>query len=152
VLGTAGIAGLGGRLVFGLIAERVGARQVLVGGLAMQALSISLYPFARDVTSLYALAVLFGMSYGGVMPIYALLVREYFSDRIMGTVFGAVSMAATFGMAIGPLTGGWIFDRFGGYVWLYVGSFGIGLAAVAIALMVRPPGQSRVALVGHGMA
>ena len=142
VFGTAGFAGLGGRLLFGMIADRVGARHVLVGGLFLQALSISLYPFARDVTALYALAVLFGMSYGGVMPIYALLVREYFSGRIMGTVFGAVSMAATFGMAIGPLTGGWIFDRFGSYVWLYVASCSIGLAAVAIALAVRPPTQS----------
>ena len=142
VFGTAGFAGLGGRLLFGMIADRVGARHVLVGGLFLQALSISLYPFARDVTALYALAVLFGMSYGGVMPIYALLVREYFSGRIMGTVFGAVSMAATFGMAIGPLTGGWIFDRFGSYVWLYVASCSIGLAAVAIALAVRPPAQS----------
>ena len=152
VFGTAGFAGLGGRLLFGMIADRVGARQVLVAGLAMQALSISLYPFARDATSLYALAVLFGMSYGGVMPIYALLVREYFSSRIMGTVFGAVSMAATFGMAIGPVAGGLVFDRFGGYGWLYVASFGIGLAAVAIALTVRPPRPSQALLAGHGMA
>jgi MFS family permease len=152
VFGTAGFAGLGGRLLFGMIADRVGARHVLVAGLAMQALSISLYPFARDVTSLSALAVLFGMSYGGVMPIYALLVREYFSGRIMGTVFGAVSMSATFGMAIGPLAGGWLFDRFGGYVWLYMASFGIGLAAAAIALAVRPPRQTQAVLVGHGMA
>jgi MFS family permease len=152
VFGTAGVAGLGGRLVFGLIADRVGARHVLVAGLAMQALSISLYPFARDVTSLSALAVLFGMSYGGVMPIYALLVREYFSGRIMGTVFGAVSMVATFGMAIGPLTGGWLYDQFGGYVWLYVGSFAIGLAAAGIALAVRPPRRSEAVLMGHGMA
>ena len=152
VFGTAGFAGLGGRLLFGMIADRVGARQVLVAGLAMQALSISLYPFARDATSLYALAVLFGMSYGGVMPIYALLVREYFSSRIMGTVFGAVSMAATFGMAIGPVAGGLVFDRFGGYGWLHVASFGIGLAAVAIALTVRPPRPSQALLAGHGMA
>lgn len=141
VFSAAGFAGLGGRLLFGAIADRVGARHVLVGGLAMQALSISLYPFARDTVSLTALAVLFGMSYGGVMPIYALLVREYFASRIMGTVFGAVSMTATFGMAIGPVAGGWLFDRFGGYVWLYVASCAIGVAAVAIAATVRPPKQ-----------
>ena len=152
VFGAAGFAGLGGRLIFGMIADRVGARHVLAAGLGLQALAIGLYPFARDVTSLTALAVLFGMSYGGVMPIYALLVREYFSSRIMGTVFGGVAMASTFGMAIGPLTGGWLFDRFGGYSWLYVSSGLIGVMAMVIALTVRPPRALRPILVQPEMA
>lgn len=143
IFGTAGFAGLGGRLVFGLAADRIGARQVLIGGLVLQATAISLYPLARDAASLYGLAVLFGLSYGGVMPLYALLVREYFSDRIMGTMFGAVSMAATFGMALGPVVGGWLFDRFGAYAWLYLSSAGIGLAAVVMAVILRPPRPDR---------
>jgi len=52
----------------------------------------------------------------------------------LGTVFGAVSAFASLGMALGPLAGGWVFDTFHAYSWLYVGSFGIGLAAVAVAL------------------
>jgi len=75
------------------------------------------------------------------MPLYAVLVREYFGARIMGTVFGAVSAAASLGMALGPWAGGWVFDTFNGYGWLYVGSFGIGLAAVAIALTFPPPAR-----------
>jgi hypothetical protein len=43
-----------------------------------------------------------------VMPLYAILVREYFGARIMGTMFGAVNMASTLGMAIGPWPGGWL--------------------------------------------
>ena len=152
VFGAAGFAGLGGRLIFGMIADRVGARHVLTAGLGLQALAICLYPFARDVTSLTALAVLFGMSYGGVMPIYALLVREYFSSRIMGTVFGGVAMASTFGMAIGPLTGGWLFDRFGGYSWLYIASGLIGIMAMVAAMTVRPPRNLGPILVQPGMA
>jgi MFS family permease len=139
VFGTAGLAGVGGRLLLGVAADRFGAQKVLVAGLIMQAAMISLYPLARDAASLYLLAVLFGMAYGGVMPLYALLVREFFSSRIMGTLFGAVSMAATFGMALGPVVGGWLFDRFSGYVWLYMASSGIGVAAVAIACLIRPP-------------
>ena len=148
VFGTAGLAGVGGRLLLGVAADRFGTQKVLVAGLIMQAAMISLYPLARDVSSLYLLAVLFGMAYGGVMPLYALLVREFFSSRIMGTLFGAVSMTATFGMALGPVVGGWLFDRFGEYVWLYMASSGIGVAAVAIALLIRPPRQSRGPLVG----
>ena len=67
------------------------------------------------------------------MPLYAILVREYFGARIMGTAFGAVAMVSTLGMAIGPWAGGWLFDTFGSYFWLFIGSFGIGLGAVAIA-------------------
>jgi MFS family permease len=67
------------------------------------------------------------------------LVREYFGERIVGSVFGAVSTAATLGMALGPLFGGWLFDAVGSYAWMYIASFMIGLGAVAIALTFRPP-------------
>jgi MFS family permease len=112
---------------------------MIVFGLALQALSVSLYVFTRDLASFYGLALLFGFAYGAVMPLYALLVREYFGARIMGTMFGAVNMVATLGMALGPWAGGWLYDAYGSYFWLYIGSFGIGLGAVAIALTFRPP-------------
>ena len=57
----------------------------------------------------------------------------------MGATFGAATMASTIGMAIGPLAGGWIFDAFTSYRWLYIASFVVGLGAVAIALTFRPP-------------
>jgi MFS family permease len=72
------------------------------------------------------------------MPLYAVLAREYFPMRIMGTVFGAAAMISSLGMALGPAVGGWIFDTFHGYGYLYIASFGIGLAAVAIALAFPP--------------
>jgi MFS family permease len=74
------------------------------------------------------------------------LVREYFPARIMGSVFGVVAMVSTLGMAVGPPIGGWLFDTFGSYVWLYISSMGLGTAAVAIALVVRPPRLAAVAL------
>ena len=79
------------------------------------------------------------------MPLYAILVREYFGAKIMGTAFGMVAMVSTLGMAIGPWAGGWLFDTFGSYFWLYIGSFGIGLGAVAIAFTFRPPERQPVA-------
>src|SRR2546428_14130653 len=82
---------------------------------------------------------MFGFAYGGVMPLYAILVREYFGARIMGTTFGAVAFVSTLGMALGPWAGGSLYDAFGSYFWLFIGSFGIGLGAVAIAFTFRPP-------------
>jgi MFS family permease len=73
-----------------------------------------------------------------VMPLHAVIVRDYFGQRIMGTTFGAVAMFASLGMALGPWAGGFAFDTYGSYAWLYIGSFAIGLGAVAIALTFRP--------------
>ena len=100
---------------------------------------IPLYLFTREASLFYALAIVFGISYGGVMPLYAVVVRDYFGERIMGAVFGAVAFASTLGMAIGPWAGGFIFDTFGSYFWLFLASSAIGVGAVAIALTFRPP-------------
>jgi MFS family permease len=146
VLSVAGLASLSGKIVCGLVADRVGAKRTLLVGLAIQAVSVSLYVFTRDLVSFYGLALMFGFAYGGVMPLYAILVREYFGARIMGTAFGAVAFVSTLGMSLGPWAGGWLYDAMGSYFWLYMGSFGIGLGAVAIAFTFRPPRQMPVAL------
>jgi MFS family permease len=146
VLSVAGLASLGGKIVCGLVADRVGAKRTLVVGLAIQALAVTLYIFTRDLPSFYALSVMFGFAYGGVMPLYAIIVREYFGARIMGTAFGAVALVSTLGMSIGPPAGGWLFDTYGSYAWLYLSSFAIGLAAVAIASTFRPPATMGAAL------
>jgi MFS family permease len=138
VLSAAGLASLSGKIVCGLFADRVGAKRTLVTGLALQAVAISLYLFTGSLGSFYALALMFGFAYGGVMPLYAILVREYFGERIMGSAFGAVSVAATLGMALGPWLGGALYDALGSYAWMFVGSSAIGLGAVAIALTFRP--------------
>jgi MFS family permease len=134
VYSLAGLSGLGGRLLLGTLADRIGAKPVLVGGLLVQALSIATYLAVARLGEFYALSVVFGIAYGGVMPLYAVLVREFFGARIMGTVFGAVSAFASLGMALGPWAGGYVYDTFHGYTWLHAGSFAIGLAAVAVAL------------------
>lgn len=134
VYSLAGFSGLGGRLLLGTLADRLGAKPVLVGGLFVQALCIATYLAVAHLGEFYALSVVFGLAYGGVMPLYAVLVREYFGARIMGTVFGAVSAFASLGMALGPWAGGYVYDTFHGYTWLHAGSFAIGLAAVAVAL------------------
>jgi MFS family permease len=152
VLSVAGLASLGGKIICGLIADRIGAKRMLLAGLALQAVSVSLYVFTNSLASFYALAMMFGFAYGGVMPLYAILVREYFGARIMGTTFGAVAFVSTLGMSLGPWAGGWLYDTLGGYFWLYIGSFGIGLGAVALAFTFRPPRREPAALPAPSLA
>lgn len=129
-----GLAGLGGRLLLGILADRLGSKRVLVGGLIVQALAIGAYLQARQLDDFYVLSVVLGAAYGGVMPLYAVLAREAFGPAMMGAVFGAATMASSLGMAFGPVAGGWVFDTFGNYGWLYVGSTAVAAGAIAVAL------------------
>ncbi|MBP1848049.1 MFS family permease [Rhizobium petrolearium] len=137
-----GAAGLGGRVLFGVMADKFGVKPVLIGGLMIQAAVIAAYTMAADLTQFYMLAVIFGGTYGGVMPLYAVLAGEYFAPRILGTVLGGATMLSSIGMAFGPLAGGWAFDQFNNYNWLFFGSALVGLGAVLIALAFPPlPGR-----------
>ena len=139
-----GAAGLGGRLLFGVLADKFGAKPVLVAGLLVQAFAAVSYLAVNRLGGFYAVAIVFGAAYGGTMPLYAALAREAFGARILGTVLGAATMVSSLGMALGPFVGGWLYDRFGSYVWLYIGSMMAGLAAAGIATMFPRAGALRL--------
>jgi MFS family permease len=133
-----GLAGLGGRVAFGLLGDRFGAKRVLVTGLLVQAFGALAYVFVRELAAFYAVAALFGFIYAGVMPLYAVLARENFPLKMMGTVIGGTAMAGSLGMATGPIAGGLIYDTFASYAWLYIGAWGMGIGAFLMALSFRP--------------
>ncbi|MEJ5989280.1 MFS transporter [Ramlibacter sp. PS3R-8] len=134
-----GLAGLGGRLLFGISADKWGAKPVLVVGLLVQAFAAVAYLAVNQLGGFYAVAIIFGAAYGGTMPLYAALARDAFDARIQGTVLGAATLLSSLGMALGPFIGGWLYDRFGSYAWLYIGSMVVGLAAAGIAMMFPRP-------------
>jgi MFS family permease len=142
-----GIAGMLGRVGFGILGDRFGAKPVLVFGLLAQAIGTLGYILAGNLAGFYAAAALFGFIYAGVMPLYPVIARENFPLRMMGTVIGGTAMAGSLGMATGPIAGGLIYDAVGSYRWLYVGSCAMGLGAFLMALTFRPfpKGQSALA-------
>ena len=115
-------------------------------GCLLQAFGALAYFFVRELGAFYAVAALFGFIYAGVMPLYAVIARENFPLRMMGTVIGGTAMAGSLGMATGPLAGGLIFDTFASYGWLYVGSWGIGIGAFLIAMTFKPFPKAQPAL------
>jgi MFS family permease len=133
-----GLAGLFGRLGFGLAGDRFGAQRVLVAGLLAQAFGVLAYAFVNELAGFYAVAAVVGFIYAGTMPLYAVIIRENFPLRMMGTVIGGTAMAGSLGMSTGPLLGGLIYDRFDSYALMYVGSWGMGLAAMLILLAFKP--------------
>ena len=133
-----GLAGMGGRIAFGILGDRLGAKRVLVFGLLLQAFGALAYAFVQQLGAFYAVAALFGFIYAGVMPLYAVIARENFPLRMMGTVIGGTALAGGLGMATGPLAGGLIFDTFGSYSWMYIGAWGMGIGAFLIASTFKP--------------
>ncbi|WP_374377373.1 MFS transporter [Dongia sp.] len=140
-----GLAGMGGRIVFGLMGDRFGAKRVLVAGLLAQGIGALAYVFASQLIAFYIVAAAFGFIYGGIMPLYAVLARDNFPLKMMGTVIGGSAMAGSLGMALGPVVGGWIYDSFASYHGLYVAAFGMGILAFLIALTFKPFPKETVA-------
>ena len=140
-----GFAGLVGRLLLGVLADKVGVKRMIVAGLLTQALAAGSYVLATGLGDFYTVAFIFGMAYGGVMPLYSALARDYFAPQIMGSVLGAMTLLSGIGMALGPALGGWIYDHFHAYTWMYLGSLAVGLGAGAIALALPRAGASGLA-------
>src|SRR5690606_2482065 len=133
-----GLAGMFGRIGFGLAGDRFGAKRVLVLGLLAQAFGVLAYAFVSRLGGFYLVAVMVGFVYAGTMPLYAVIIRENFPLRMLGTIIGAMAMAGSLGMSTGPLLGGLLFDNFGSYAPMYVASWGMGLAAMLILMTFRP--------------
>lgn len=133
-----GLAGMFGRIAFGVAGDRLGAQRVLVAGLLAQAVGVLAYAFVGQLGGFYAVAAVVGFIYAGTMPLYAVIIRENFPLRMMGTIIGGTAMAGSLGMAVGPLLGGVIFDRFNSYAPMYVGSWGLGLVAMLVLMTFRP--------------
>jgi predicted MFS family arabinose efflux permease len=87
---------------------------------------------------LFAVALAFGFAYGGAMPLYALVTREFFGERVMDG-FGGIFFVSAIGMGLGAYAGGLVFDALGSYWSLHLSSTLVGASAVTLALALRPP-------------
>jgi MFS family permease len=107
--------GIVSRIASGWIADQIGGLRTLLLGSALQGLALFLYLWFDGLTSLYVISALFGLFQGGIVPSYALIVREYFPPQEAGARVGVVIMATLFGMALGGWMSGLIFDLTGSY-------------------------------------
>jgi len=139
MLGLSGATSIAGRLSSGILADRFGAKPALVGMLLLQAAILSTYLYADGAVSLFAVALAFGVAYGGAMPLYALVAREFFGERVVGTTFGGIFLISCIGMGLGAYGGGILYDHLGTYWTLHLASTLVGSAAVAVALTLRAP-------------
>jgi len=107
--------GIASRLLSGVVADRIGGVPTLLIGSIAQAASLLFYIPFDGLASLYAVSLLFGLSQGGIVPCYAIIVREYFPSREAGQRTGLIIMATIVGMALGGWVSGWIYDVTGSY-------------------------------------
>jgi MFS family permease len=141
-------AGVVSRLASGWICDRIGGRRTLVLGSGLQALALILFLPFEGLTSLYVLSGLFGLVQGGIVPAYAIIVRELFPPREAGVRVGAVLMATVFGMALGGWMSGLLFDMTGSYRMAFLNGILWNLLnlAIAVNLLRRPGGPVTAAI------
>lgn len=132
------------RLASGLIADRVGGLPTLIAGSAMQTLALIAYIPFDGLASLYVVSAVFGLSQGGIVPSYALIIRDHFPAREAGTRISTVLTATVFGMALGGWMSGKIYDWTGSYTMAFLNGVAWNLLNLAIALWIlyvrRPHG------------
>jgi len=107
--------GVVSRIASGVVADRIGAGPMLILGSSMQAAALLLYLFFNSQSSLYVISGLFGLFQGGIVPMYAVIIRQFLPPREAGIRISLVLMATVLGMACGGLAAGYIFDATGSY-------------------------------------
>ncbi len=107
--------GIVSRLVSGVICDRIGGVRTLLLGSALQGVGLMLFLPFDGLVPLYVISAMFGLFQGGLVPSYAIIIREYFAPQEAGARVGAVIMATLIGMALGGWMSGWIFDITGSY-------------------------------------
>jgi MFS family permease len=132
--------GLFSRIASGLIADRIGGVATLLMGSVLQGVALMLYLMFDGLASLYVISALFGLFQGGIVPMYAIIVREYFPPREAGTRLGIVLLATLIGMALGGWMSGAIFDLTGSYRAAFLNGIAWNLlnASIALWLLLRP--------------
>jgi MFS family permease len=128
--------GIVSRLVSGWISDRIGGLRTLLLGSALQGVALLLFLPFNGLVSLYIVSALFGLFQGGIVPAYALIVREYFSPAEAGARVGIALMATLFGMALGGWMSGAIFDLTGSYRAAFVNGIGFNLLNLTLAFML----------------
>jgi MFS family permease len=135
--------GIVSRLASGWIADRIGGVRTLLLGSTLQGIALLLFLPFDGLVSLYVISALFGLFQGGIVPSYAIIVREYFSPREAGVRVGTVLMATLFGMALGGWMSGVIFDLTGSYKAAFLNGTLWNLLNVSIALFLLFRGRGR---------
>jgi MFS family permease len=134
--------GIVSRLGFGFISDRIGGLCTLLLGSSLQVLALVLFLPFDGLTPLYVISALFGLFQGGIVPSYAIIVREYFSPKEAGVRVATVLTASVFGMAVGGWMSGAIFDWTGSYNAAFINGIAWNLLNVAIAAwLLRRPGR-----------
>jgi MFS family permease len=128
------------RIGSGLIADRLGGAATLLIGSVLQGIALFLYLLFDGLVSLYIISALFGFFQGGIVPMYAIIVRQYFSPKEVGIRIGIVLMATLFGMALGGWMSGVIFDHTGSYRVAFLNGliWNVVNAVIVLWLVLRP--------------
>jgi MFS family permease len=126
--------GIASRLISGFICDRIGGLRTLMLGSVLQGIALLMFLPFDGLVSLYLISAMFGLFQGGIVPSYAIIVREYFPPAEAGARVGAVLTATLFGMALGGWMSGKVFDLTGSYHAAFINGILWNLLNLSIAV------------------
>jgi MFS family permease len=139
------VAGIFSRLVAGYFADRLGGVRTLLLGSALQAVALALYLPSNGLASLYVVSLIFGLSQGGILPAYSMIIREYLPSREAGGAVSFVMMATVVGMALGGWLSGWIYENTGSYSMAFINGIAwnlLNIGMIGALLLCSSPDNS----------
>ncbi|EEE43982.1 MFS transporter [Roseibium alexandrii] len=138
-------AGVASRLVSGVLADKIGGVRTLLIGAVLQCAALFLFIPFNGLASLYLVSLIFGLSQGGIVPSYAVIVREYLPAREAGQRVGLVIMGTILGMALGGWLSGWIYDLTGSYQAAFLNGIAWNFLNITIMIFILMKGKRRLA-------
>ncbi len=142
-LGIASAVNSIGRLLMGVISDKIGTKQTMSICIIIGAISLFWLVFVNKPWMMFIFAVLFGFAYGGIMPQIPRLISELFGVRSMGSILGVFTASVSLGPAIGPYVGGLIFDNTGSYTYAFISGGCALIAGFFLVMRIKLPGKRR---------
>ena len=143
ILTLSGITNTLGKLVSGGLANKIGTKLILALCLAAQAPALFFLAGARDINVFYIISAAYGFAYAGTSPVIPTMAADLFGTKSVGSIFGTLNLAYTFGAAIGPLLAGYIFDITGRYTIAFLCAAGTLLLSFVLCLFLKRPQKLR---------
>jgi MFS family permease len=150
ILTVGGITGIAGRLVLGGLASKIGNKIVLTLCLATQVPALFFLAGASDLHGFYIIAAVYGLAYGGVVPVVLAMAASFFGTKSIGYILGTLQLSYTGGMAFGPFLAGYIFDVTESYSAAFLSAAAVTAIAFLFSLLLKRPREKAPATLTNG--
>ncbi|MFC1995578.1 MFS transporter [Chloroflexota bacterium] len=146
ILAIIGGGSLAGRIIMGIVADRVGSKLALISCFILMSIALAWLMVIKELWMFYLFAAIFGISFGGMSPLRSPVTAELFGLKAHGVILGLAYFSDCIGGVIGPVLAGWIFDMTGSYQWAFLICLALSIVGIMLSSMLRPTKELSLSL------